>query len=299
LEPYLLLFTALHMATFTAFPAFGNHAWEETMFGDNAEPEVGQRLGIQYMRTLQTSIGVKYGDDELQFHQEGMGMMAISGVVWDAGLLMVDFLWQLSRHKDGNLGKTLDIGCGTGIAGISALVVGAERVLFTDVARLGCFDLNIEQLQPHQLERLEFESYLWNESSIPECFVATPLLSGGSTEGSNIETSAATAPAEDGPVGKVITWDTVLCSDLLYEQKSHAALLSVLRRIHFRRAVFSYKKRHDAAERAFFAALSEWCTVRVVDSACIPLVNLPRSSLAGLFIVIVEPRIAVDSETLH
>jgi predicted nicotinamide N-methyase len=285
-------FAIIHMSQFTNFPTFVSYDWEETMFGDKAEPEVGQRLGIQYVRTLQTSVGVKYGDDELQFHQEGMGMMAISGVVWDAGLLMVDFLYQWTRQRT-LLGKTLDIGCGTGIAGISALMLGAEHVLFTDIARLGCFDLNIEQLQPDQLQRLDFELYMWSEGSLPDCFTAAPGQSDNRTASSSSAALEAVT-AEEQTAGRVIKWDTVLCSDLLYEQKSHAALLSVLRRISFRRAVFSYKKRHDAAERAFFAALSEWCTIRVVDSACIPLVNLPRSSLAGLFIVMVESSVGVD-----
>ena len=237
------------------------------MFGDTTTPEVGQRLGIQYVRTLQPTISVNYGDKELHFHQESMGLMAISGVVWDAGLLMVDYLCELHRHRhsctESVLGRVLDIGCGTGIAGISALVVGSEKVLFTDIERLDCFNFNVEQLPTSQQDLVEFELYKWNEDSVPSRFLG----------------------ADDS-----IVWDTVLCSDLLYEVKSHAALLSVLKKIRFRKAIFSYKKRHDEPEKAFFSTLASWCAVRVVDtSACITSVNLSKSSITGLYIVVVEP----------
>lgn len=195
-------------------------------------------------------------------------MMAISGVVWDAGLLIADFIKQLSEHNaDQPVQRVLDLGCGTGIAGIVSLLSGSSFALFSDIGKLHCFDENIEQLSTEQQQNAHFQVYRWNADTIPDSFRVS-----------------STGDEDPQP-----TWDAVFCSDLLYESKHHSALLSVLRRIATKQIIFSYKKRHDEAENAFFRALSDWCTVRVVDSACIHLVNLPKTALAGLYIVIAEP----------
>jgi predicted nicotinamide N-methyase len=248
------------------FPAYVMESWERALFEETDAPEVGQRLGIQYVRTLRPTIDVTIGNQLIQLHQESMGMMAISGVVWDAGLLVSDFIAQCADTTVPP-DRVLDLGCGTGIAGICSLITGARDVVFSDIERLSCFDSNVEQLDMDLQRRTRFEVYKWNEDTLPASFQHT------------------NADGEDSPR----IWDTVLCSDLLYESKHHAALLSVLRRIKFKQIIFSYKKRHDEAEKAFFRALSEWCTVRVVDSACIKLCNLPKSALTGLYIVVAEP----------
>ena len=246
--------------------------WQTYIFEASAEPEVGQRLGIQYIKAMQPTIAVMIGDAEYQFHQESMGLMAISGVVWDAGLLLVDFLQEV-QNATATFGRVLDVGCGTGIAGISALLMGATYVQFTDIAKLDCFDLNIELLPDGLQQKQCFLPYTWSIENLPPQFLRD--------EGDVSEAS----------LDRSIVWDTVLCSDLLYEEKCHSLLISVLRRLKFKRLVFSYKKRHDVPERLFFESLNEWCTIRVVEPGCIPLRNLPAKSLAGLYIVIVEQKL--------
>jgi hypothetical protein len=76
---------------------------------------------------------------------------------------------------------------------------------------------------------------------------------------------------------------------MLYDEKHHAALLSVLRRLSFGRAVFAYKKRHDAPEQLFFAQLAQWCSVQVLASESLQLRNLPPKAQSGLHIVLVRP----------
>lgn len=270
--------------------------WSDMVFGSSMDPEVGQRLGIQYIRASQPTIDVTYQGDTMTFHQESMGIMAISGVVWDAGLLMVDFLVQSSLQGGGSfdLGYAMDIGCGTGIGGISALKLGAEFVLFTDTDRLYSFELNMEELPEHLQSRHKFESYRWKEGDLPLSFVTSPdqlstivnmPAEGGSAAAKPVETIN-----EPGSKQVDMVWDTVICSDLLYEEKSHSYLLSVLRKLRFKKAIFSYKKRHSAPEKLFFEKLNEWCNIRVVDPATIQLVNLPRASLAHLYIIIAEPK---------
>lgn len=246
--------------------------WRGRMFAKGTKAEIGQRLGIQYTMAMQPTITISYGEVSMDFHQESMGLMAISGVVWDAGLLMVDYLKCLVAETPMTLvGNILDIGCGTGIAGISALVLGENNVVvFTDIDKLPCFEYNIEQLSSQQQSRHDFIAYLWNEKMVPDSFLF------GQNESLTSNQS-------------VRIWDTLLCSDLLYEEKSHFLLISVLRRIQFKRAIFTYKKRHEVPEEKFFAALSEWCSIRVVNPESISLVNLPRTSLSGLYVVVVEP----------
>lgn len=252
------------------------------MFAKAKESEIGQRLGVQYLKAMQPTIPVSYGSDlNFEFHQESMGLLAISGVVWDAGLLMVDYMLKLKSDCPGIIdGCCLDIGCGTGIAGISALLLGSSHVLFTDIDRLPCFEYNIEQLSEALQSQHKFITYLWNEKTLPEEFTLTKIVS----DVANKDFTAASAT-----IDKPKVWDTVLCSDLLYEEKSHSLLVSVLRRLSFKRAIFTYKKRHEIPEEKFFDALSAWCTIRVVDRNSISLVNLPRTSLSGLYVVIVEP----------
>lgn len=268
--------------------------WRDVVYGSSVEPEVGQRLGIQFVRASQPTIDVNCNGVSVKYHQESMGIMAISGVVWDAGLLMVDFL--VHSHTQGGsddtgLGYALDIGCGTGIAGITALMLGSPLVLFTDIDRLSSFELNIEEIPEELQGNQQFVSYKWKEGHLPDPFVTHPaasLTSALVSHGQESESKYGDNEKPEGPDAMV--WDTVLCSDLLYEEKSHASLLSVLRQLHFKKAIFSYKKRHNAPEMLFFEKLSEWCNIRVVDLSSIPLVNLPRTSLANLYILVAEPK---------
>ena len=267
-----------------------------------SDPKIGSRLGINYVRSTRDSVEIiipsissdKDSDSLRQFitiSQCSVGLLAISAVVWDAGLYLADFLFHyfsstskcndekvsgLSSPPLFSLGsRVIDLGCGTGIVGICALLCGAEYVLFTD----GCNTLaesNINSLPNHEnyAGKYSFLEYEWSASL--QGFVPPEFL---------LQSSSESNPSSQ-------KWDTVLCSDILYESKSHSALLKLLESIPFRQAVFAYKKRHAIEEEAFFQSLSSWCHLHVVDPSLIGLrlVNISHEELSELYIIIATPK---------
>ena len=92
--------------------------------------EIGSRLGISYLQASLKEIDIKVLDYHFQMCQCEMGIMAISGVVWDAGMLLVDYLSANSNTI--TLGSVLDLGCGTGICGLAAYACGANHLTLSD-----------------------------------------------------------------------------------------------------------------------------------------------------------------------
>ena len=245
--------------------------WEGNLFpaasGEESVVVIGQRLGVPYLRTQQETVVVQVGPAaSLTLHQCSMGLTAISGVVWDCGLLMVDYLtWEHEQAPASSpLGSVLDLGTGTGICGLAALLLDATCVLFTDASEPPSFEDNVQQLAPALRGRAQFVAHDWSAADVAEAVLRPASPSDGDGDG----------------------WDTVLCSDLLYDQKAHGPLLRVLRAVAFRRAVFAYKKRHDEPERAFFRELASFCRLQVVHPQSFPLRNVQAASTPGLFIVV-------------
>ena len=132
--------------------------WQHDMFG-GTEASTGSRLGVSYLRAQEDNLEVKTGRDDIEeervrLHQYVTDEMAISGVIWDAGLLMVDFIsWEerirknknkeeksnsKSKSKSKRRRNLLDLGCGTGVVGILASVICGEdaNVVFSDVGEI-------------------------------------------------------------------------------------------------------------------------------------------------------------------
>jgi len=285
-----------------------------------------------------------------------MGIMAISGVAWDAGLYLVDLLVQLSIRRriylvhnqptddsliednnyignkkslmiddndapmifinynernmsdminDFSFGCTLDIGCGTGIGGITALLLGAEYVLFTDTHKLSCLDDTLNQLKLRHVlvdKTTDFVSYEWNEEVIDERIKCCKNYTGGDCLGSNDSSngnhnkSSSSSGSNRGvhhenhhQQGAIKHWDTVICSDLLYDAANHTKLLSVLKGIKFNKALISYKKRHNIPESDFFRRLSQNFDIFLIDPISITLNNLPSTALSGLYLLLIIP----------
>jgi predicted nicotinamide N-methyase len=204
----------------------------------------------------------------------------ISFVVWDAGLLLTDYLIAVCRREGTRLGRVLDIGCGTGICGMVALSLGAASVCFTDSCVFAELHENIASCgmsEAEQAGRSSFVHYDWTDPAVPVDFTGSSSCSCSSSK-------------QQQEAGGLIEWDTVICSDLLYFVAMHAPLMNFLKALRFRRALFSYKKRHPEHERLFFDALASFCSLRVVRTDSLPLTNLSRQALGGLYIILAEPR---------
>jgi hypothetical protein len=264
--------------------------WRSVLFPEgDGTTVIGQRLGVPYLRTLEATMEMSIGPSmSLTLHQCSLGLTAISGVVWDCGLLLVDYLvWETERfntvvssgkkndHQKNGLENVLDLGTGTGICGIAAILLGASRVVFTDIHEPPSFEDNLYQLTVDQRKRASFVAYDWSIELVDKAIVSPLPTSIDTTDDIQITTKSNT-----------LTWDTVLCSDLLYDQKNHEPLLRVLRTIHFKRAIFAYKKRHDVPESVFFLQLETFCHLHVIQPEEFPLHNLLISSIPGLFIII-------------
>jgi predicted nicotinamide N-methyase len=243
--------------------------------------KIGQRLGLPFVRSLQPSIKIKLPEHnhqgenvkffETDIFQDGTGTIGISGVVWDCGLYLVDYLIsQYFTHNNLFPYKTvLDVGCGTGIGGISSLHLGAEYVTFTDLFFIESLENNLDQLPESVRRKASFIAYQWGNQPIPEG-LNYPLIVEGSVE--------------DNAHPK---WDLIICSDLLYESKNHSSLLSFLNQLSYQMIIFSYKKRHDKEEMLFFEQLSENHSLSVVDPEEVPSCNIPKESVHhGLYLIV-------------
>ena len=236
---------------------------------------LGSRLGVPYMRAQKESVSLKITlNNELvdvTMYQSSMGLMAISGVIWDCGLLMVDFLTQQCHKKNTSqdskyhiskpLGNVLELGCGTGICGISGLYLDATSVILTDIMKTPTLDDNIDQLPLEYKSKANFHLFAWG-SAIP-------------------------AILED------ITWDTIIGSDVLYDEHAHQPLLTTITHLKFHRFYLSYKKRNDAKEREFFLKLLQTNAYRVsiVNNNSIEMLNMRANEASdqGLYLLVIEP----------
>ena len=255
----------------------------DVIFCDSTLPEPGQRLGISFVKAQQEEIEIVVKEKVLVLAQSSMGLTAISSCVWDCGLALVDYLQsqsqgieQLGRTMNMMTGHTcLDIGCGTGVVGIAALALGAEFVCFTDTSSAeGGLTTNLKLLEAQLFPSLSlnkaaaFIEFDWVTGSLPDFQSRCNQF-----------------------VGEDRCWDTLLLSDVLYEQASHAALMRLLRSLSFRQAYLAYKRRHDDPESRFLRELEEWCELSIVPFSEFTLVNVTRAQMtSGLYIIVFRKR---------
>jgi hypothetical protein len=235
--------------------------WEFALFGDNYHSNIGigQRLGVPFTRSLQESLDIMLPDGVLSISQDGTGLSAISGVVWDCGLLFADYLIYVGKSL--HLETVLDLGCGTGICGLLVLqLLQPEHVLFTDRCITNSLVENLDKISNDVKSHHSFVSYNWGDMTMPSTMIRS--------------------------------WDMIICSDLLYDAKHHDSLLSLLHSLTFTQICIAYKKRHDESEMRFFASLSQWCELRVISVESIPKINLSATMTGGLYLILVTPRSA-------
>jgi predicted nicotinamide N-methyase len=279
-----------------------SNCWE-TIFREDLDAGLGNRLGVSYIRAQQEHVELNINGDKLfVLNQSSIGLMAISGVVWDAGLLLVDFI----AEKRQQMRNVLDLGCGTGVCGIGALLLGAHFVVLSDKIEPPSLEENLSSLAEGLRDRIKFIAQSWESETYDEHLLRSitmiPEAASDDTQHTknngvaiDVNTKASVISEE---LSEPMHWDIVLCSDLLYEEKAHAALLRLLRQISFKEAIFSYKRRHDVPEQLFFRELSTFCKLAVELPSSIELKNLSKSSTTGLYIVIAEPLIPKTSTPL-
>lgn len=247
-------------------------------------------LGISYVEAQKNEVNVKVNDFMIEISQSSLGVLALSSVVWDAGLYVCDFLVFLNsnplifldaaKFENGHdqkladqffnqspfqLGNTLDLGSGTGIVGIVCVLLNATSVVCSDA--IDCCQENFTELISFdkKSDRIKFIPYQWQDDSVPLDLIGC---------------------TQELPV----VWDTIICSDVLYDKKGHEPLLKLLSRLKFKRLLISYKRRHDDEEHLFFQNLSKLIYIKFLDCEDIPLVNIKsKSSLVGLYIMLGVP----------
>ena len=173
--------------------------------------------------------------------------LGVGAVVWDAGDVLAQFM---CSHPGLFAGKSfLDLGTGTGIAGIVAGIVGCSEIFLTDHESLRdlCMmnvrhameKLSDDEGATARLSRVEFEEYWWG-GGLPE-----KIREKRSSE----------------------FFDIICASDDLYDSDAFPPLLSSLKSITKGDTliVFSYKRRMDEREIPFFEQLSEAFRLAVVS----------------------------------
>lgn len=253
--------------------------WISSVFDAN-QSEIGQRLGVPFIRAQADSVDILIDRSILSLsssllsdnaicndvirvniYQSSVGVIGISTVVWDAGLYLIDFLiHEQSVIKDYRLGRVLDIGCGTGICGIISAYLNSDYILLTDAHISDIIIQNIELIPQSLQNKIKTLQYNW-ENEIP--------------------TVLSKANDNDD------RWDTILCSDVLYDSKYHGVLLQLISNLKFNRLILSYKRRHDEEEKRFLISLNDKYSIELVDPDSIELKNLNKSSLSGLHLFII------------
>jgi predicted nicotinamide N-methyase len=153
----------------------------------------------------------------------------------------------------------VDNGWGTGICGLVSAYLNSDSILLTDAHISDIIIQNIEQIPISLQDKIKTLQYNWDNDQVPE------LLS---TE----------------------NWDTILCSDVLYDSKYHEVLLRLISKLKFHRLLLSYKRRHDEQEKLFLTTLNDKYFIRLVNPDKIVLKNLNKASLSGLHLFVITPR---------
>ena len=205
--------------------------------------KIAPRRVSPFLRAEQTAVSISVENKTIEVEQE-CSTSGISGVVWDCGLLMVDILDSvlhsslsfpdMKRLVPSKTNKCLDLGCGTGVVGVACALLGFDDIVLTDGNATEAIKRNIERLGDKK-DKCSFVEYKW-----------------GNSNGVPIELTG-------------VSWDVVICSDVLYEKSSHIPLLEVLESLRFDRMFMTYKRRHDDAEKGFLTNLCARYLVEEID----------------------------------
>lgn len=142
----------------------------------------------------------------------------------------------------------------------------SDNILLTDAHISDIVVQNIEQIPPCLQDKIKTLKFDWDNDNVPDM-----LISPTTNNNNNV-------------------WDTILCSDVLYDSKYHAGLLRLISVIKFRRLILSYKRRHDEQEKQFLVSLGEKYSVKLVNPDSVKLKNLNKASLSALHLLVITPK---------
>eukprot|EP01041_Mallomonas_annulata_P006686 gene6686-13546_t len=209
-------------------------------------PVIGHRLGVDYLRAANSVLTINVCGDSFTFSQSQSD--DLSGVVWDAGLILIDFLSNYSINFVEGC-TVLDLGCGVGAVGLVAARCGASSLVLSDCNWCQSLQDNISCHSSSYQSMVTFSKYLWGNPLPPELSQ---------------------------------TFDTVLCSDVLYDKTVLLPLITTLRALRFTTLLLAYKRRHDEPERECLQTLSTFFHIQVVSGESIALHNLKPMQTAAI-----------------
>jgi len=222
-----------------------NH-WS-TIFGLDISRPIG--LGLSYTSAIKDSIDVVFQGRKIRIEQrEKEG--EISGVVWDAGVAMLDTLPKFSILSKTNL-RILELGSGTGVVGIAA-----KRFAKDSEVVLSDLESNLDLIRSN---------------------VRSNLLAGDHVSVVSIPWGCEDTARKYG------IFDVVLCSDTIYETEALPLFLKTLLWMtrEGSQVYIAYRRRVDEREIPFFKKLENDFEISVLDPPSSSPEEEKKSSTTG------------------
>jgi predicted nicotinamide N-methyase len=250
------------------------------VYNKKISTKCGKRLGIPFIRSQLSEIKVFSIFENIltdilksinllkqicikescyNIEQSGIGLLGISTVVWDCGLVLIDYLVHLVENKILSLTTCLELGSGTGIVGITCVLLGADKCFLTDKIITSCLQSNITILPVNIVKKAIVSKFDW-------------------------------ALSEDNPELFNESWGTIVCSDVLYDSNLHNSLLDIIKRLSFKLMILCYKRRHDEAEILFFDELENTFAIELIDMKSFPLININEPDTEEVYILHIFPK---------
>lgn len=236
---------------------------------------------------------------QLKIEQGLMSIGAIGSVIWDCAAAMIavfptlpEFLSPHSTHDPLNV---LELGAGTGVAGIAAHYICVQRghhvrTVLTDQSKLlPLIRRNIvANINPKAIKMIATPATVHSQTQ------PTPptAISESAPPLPPTVTNAAITARELNWGQALPSWcvgppDVLLLSDVLYCKEAFPKLLLTMRVLVGRhtRVLLGFKKRVDERERAFFQRLQNYFSVEIVADKASVLAKQPGVSADGVWVM--------------
>ncbi|OUM65320.1 hypothetical protein PIROE2DRAFT_60115 [Piromyces sp. E2] len=182
-------------------------------------------------------------DNEITLHQN------TGNLVWDGAYILSKYLYRLKLRDK----KCIELGCGTGLVGISAWTYGADVTLtdIEDVIPLVEENVNFNVDKVLKENDNTNDNQLTNNIKLSKDKIRIKTLNWGVENCKELD-----------------TFDIVFGSEILYYSKSHKALIETLQHICNKNTlcVFIYKTRNLGEEHFFKLAKEEGFNIEYIDN---------------------------------